>query len=81
MAPETAECLSAAPETELLRLSFQASPSVVECFKNGGGVPYSQYPGFAKVEADITCATLAISFSSISRSAMTLFSSLKSCLC
>lgn len=27
---------------------------VVNCFRTGGGVPYSNYPGFAKVEADIS---------------------------
>lgn len=31
-----------------------ALPKVVDCFKNGGGVPYSGFPGFAKIESDVT---------------------------
>lgn len=57
VAPETVGCLGAAPETELLRLVFQAAPAVSDCFTTGGGVPYSAYPGFAKIEADVTQKT------------------------
>eukprot|EP00128_Syssomonas_multiformis_P017614 Colp12_sorted_trinity150504_noHs@22371 len=30
----------------IVELSREAEDSIVECFKKGGGLPYSQYPGF-----------------------------------
>jgi 2-polyprenyl-3-methyl-5-hydroxy-6-metoxy-1,4-benzoquinol methylase len=43
-----------APLSQLIELLSSAIPKVVHCFKYGGGVPYSEYPGFAKIESEVT---------------------------
>ena len=57
--PEHAACLTKAAGPDNMALLAQLLPllgtvedELIECFRNGGGVPYSSYPRFAKVMAE-----------------------------
>jgi ubiquinone/menaquinone biosynthesis C-methylase UbiE len=57
--PEHAACLTRAAGannfaafTQYVPLLGQVEDAIVECFKNGGGVPYAQYPRFHAVMAE-----------------------------
>lgn len=52
---ESFQCLnsSAVYQADLLEMCANVSSNVEKCFRQGGGVPYSCYPGFAAVESRI----------------------------
>ncbi|MGH2950034.1 MAG: class I SAM-dependent methyltransferase [Solirubrobacteraceae bacterium] len=59
--PERAACLTraAGPDNlalvaRLVSLSGQVEGPVIDCFRNGGGLPYSAYPGFHEFQAEFT---------------------------
>jgi hypothetical protein len=59
--PERAACLTraAGPDNlaliaRLVSLSGQVEEAVIECFRSGGGIPYSAYPGFHEFQAEFT---------------------------
>ncbi len=39
-------------QTQYIPLLGQVEKAIIECFRNGGGVPYSAYPGFQKIMAE-----------------------------
>jgi SAM-dependent methyltransferase len=63
--PERAACLTraAGPDdlaifTQYLGLCGVVEPQVVKCFREGGGVPYSEYPRFQQLRAEDCAATI-----------------------
>jgi len=41
-----------ANDAQVLPLLAQVEPAILECFRNGGGVPYSAYPRFQQIMAE-----------------------------
>jgi 2-polyprenyl-3-methyl-5-hydroxy-6-metoxy-1,4-benzoquinol methylase len=59
--PERAACLTraAGPDNialvaRLVPLSGEVERAVIDCFRNGGGLPYSAYPDFHAFQAEVT---------------------------
>ena len=65
--PEHAACLAPAAQTnnianfaQLIPLIANVEDEVVECFRNGGGVPYSSFKRFPEVMRELSAATFDV---------------------
>jgi 2-polyprenyl-3-methyl-5-hydroxy-6-metoxy-1,4-benzoquinol methylase len=50
--------MNVADDAQLVALLADVEPDVIECFRNGGGVPYSRFPRFQALMAEFSAAVL-----------------------